>query len=139
MDEGLIKELINEAQDQATKNFCCKHSNFTVGAVLLCENGHRYGGFNIENDGIQSICAERVAFVKALTSNEHNFKAITVVGKKLQDSYFRKTIPCGYCRQFMSEYVKSDFQIITYDEEQDKTYIYTLNELLPESFSFREE
>lgn len=139
MDEGIIKELIKEAQEQAHNNFCCKHSNFTVGAVLLCASGHRYGGFNVENDGIQSICAERVAFVKALTAQEHDFKCIAVVGKDLQATKFQKTLPCGYCRQFMSEYVKPDFKIITYDEEQETTNIYTIAELLPESFSFKEE
>ena len=39
-----------------------KSASYQVGAVLKCKNGNRYVGCNIENQGIQSICAERTAF-----------------------------------------------------------------------------
>ena len=99
----------NKAKEIANRNFCCGHSGFTVGAALLTSEGKVYKGFNVENDGIQSICAERVAFTKALSEDNHRFSCIVVVGKKLKDKNFKKTLPCGYCRQFMSEYVKEDF------------------------------
>lgn len=134
MKEEIINRLIEEAKKTANNNFCCKHSNFTVGAALLTEEGKLYTGFNVENDGIQSICAERVAFVKALSAMNKNFKCIVVVGKNMNDSNFKKTLPCGYCRQFMSEYTNKDFLIYTYDDEEQKLYTYKLEELLPESF-----
>ena len=43
-----------------------KYTNYTVGAVVKTKNGKRYTGCNIENMGVQSICAERVAFCKAI-------------------------------------------------------------------------
>lgn len=134
MNRELINKLIEEAQEIANRNFCCSHSGYTVGAALLTSEGKVYKGFNIENDGIQSICAERVAFSKALSEDNHKFSCIVVVGKKLVDKDFVKTLPCGYCRQFMSEYVGKDFMIFTYDSAEDKIYSYSIGELLPESF-----
>lgn len=135
MNKELINRLIEEAKEIASRNFCCNHSNFTVGAALLTNEGKIYKGFNIENDGIQSICAERVAFAKALSEDNQKFTCIAVVGKKLTAKEFKKTLPCGYCRQFMSEYVNSDFIIYTYDDQEQKLYTYKLSELLPESFN----
>ena len=127
--------MIAEAKEIASRNFCCKYSNFTVGAALLTKDNKLYKGFNIENDGIQSICAERVAFSKALSENKKDFKCIAIVGKMLDNDFFEKTLPCGYCRQFIKEYVDKDFIIYTYDEKNDELYSYTIEELLPESFN----
>lgn len=133
--EEVIKKLIEEAKDIAQKNNCCKHSNFTVGVALMDNEGNIYKGFNVENHGIQSICAERVTFCKAFTEGVKEFKCLAVVGKNLSDKEFQKTLPCGYCRQFMSEYVNEDFIIYTYDEKSNQIYSYTIKELLPESFN----
>ena len=137
MDKALINKLIEEAKEIANRNFCCGHSGFTVGAALLTSEGKVYKGFNVENDGIQSICAERVAFTKALSEDNHRFSCIVVVGKKLKDKNFKKTLPCGYCRQFMCEYVKEDFMIYTYDDEVQKIYTYNITDLLPETFNLK--
>ena len=135
MEREIIDQLINEAKDIANKNFCCKHSGYTVGVALLTEDGKVYKGFNVENDGIQSICAERVTFTKALTEGKKEFVCLAVVGKNINDQKFKKTLPCGYCRQFLSEYTNKDFMIYTYDDVENKLYSYRLEELLPESFS----
>ena len=135
MEKEIIMELIKLAKEIANRNFCCKHSNFTVGAALMTKDGKVYKGFNVENDGIQSICAERVAFTKALSEGNKDFVCVAVVGKPLNQNHFNKTLPCGYCRQFLSEYAKKDFIIYTYDDTEDKLYTYTLKDLLPESFS----
>lgn len=135
MSDEIIDKLLEEAMSIANANFCCKHSGYTVGAALLTKEGKVYKGFNVENDGIQSICAERVAFTKALSEGNKEFKGILVVGKPQKAQYFQKTIPCGYCRQFMKEYVTEDFLVYAYDEEKDEVYEYKITELLPESFS----
>lgn len=134
MDKKLMDKLVEEAKEIAERNYCCGHSGFTVGAALLTSTGKIYKGFNIENDGIQSICAERVAFAKALSEDHSRFSCIVVVGKKMKDKDFKKTLPCGYCRQFMREYVNEDFMIYTYDDKEQKLYTYNITELLPESF-----
>ncbi len=134
MNKDTINLLIKEAKEVANKNYCCKYSNYTVGAALLTKDGKVYKGFNIENDGIQSICAERVVFSKALSEMNKEFTCIVVVGKNIKDEKFIKTVPCGYCRQFMSEYTNKDFMIYTYDDNEDKLYSYSIQELLPENF-----
>lgn len=136
MSNQEIMFFINEAKKICLKNFCCNHSKFSVGAALLTKDKKIYTGFNIENDGIQSICAERSAFIKALTENNKEFVCIAIIGKPTDTRDFIKTVPCGYCRQFMNEYTNKDFMIYTYDELEDKIYKYTLEELLPNSFEY---
>ena len=123
--------LLNSAKLAADGNKCCSYSSFTVGAALLDKNGRIWNGINVENHGIQSICAERVAFCNAMAGGVEpsQFEAIAVAGRPLSSSEFIKTLPCGYCRQFMSEYAPADMPIITVDGE------YTVGGLLPESFS----
>ena len=135
MENEIVINLINKAKEAANKNFCCKHSKFTVGVALLDSNGKIFTGFNIENDGIQSICAERSTLCVALNEMSKDFKCMAVVGKNIDDYLFIKTLPCGYCRQFLSEYCNKDFIIYTFDDKEQKLYKYTLEELLPENFS----
>ena len=134
MSDTIINKLCNIAKNAAINNTCSKHSGYTVGAALLTYDNKVYKGMNIENDGIQSICAERTAFVKALSEGEKKFKAIFVVGKEIDSEKFVKTLPCGYCRQFMSEYAEDNFIIYTYDDLENKLYTYKLSDLLPNGF-----
>lgn len=126
-----ISDLLKAAADAADKNSCCRHSSFTVGAALLDREGGIRTGINIENHGIQSICAERVVLCNALSSGlgSEDFVALAVVGRNLSDTEFSKTLPCGYCRQFLSEYASPDMPVYTIGGE------YTVRGLLPESFS----
>lgn len=109
------------------------YSNFQVGAALRTKSGKIYLGSNIENHGIQGICAERTAFAKALSEGEREFDRITVVGSPKGEECTEKCMPCGYCRQFMSEFVNKDFKICVVDKENNVEE-YTIDELLPHSF-----
>ena len=117
---------------QTRHNACCKYSEFEVGAVLRTKSGKIYTGCNIENDGIQSICAERTAFVKALSEGEREFEGITVIGAEKGKEPTEECMPCGYCRQFMNEYTDKDFKIYVVDKD-NKIKKYTIEELLPEA------
>ena len=110
-----------ELAKNAMKNSHNPYSDFKVGAVLITKNGKKYIGCNVANHGIQSICAERVAFVKAISEGEKEFEKILVIGGKDQNS-LQECLPCGYCRQFISEFVESNFKIQTYDGENLKEY-----------------
>ena len=125
-----IEPLIEIAKE-ARKNAYTPYSNYKVGCALLAKSGKIYPGCNVENDGIMSICAERVAFTKAISEGEREFEAILVVGGKEKLIY---TTPCGYCRQFMSEFCKRDFPVFMCYEE-DKIEQKTLEELLPNNFN----
>ena len=110
------------------------YSHYTVGACLQTKNGNKYSGCNIENGGIQSICAERVAFAKAIAEGEKYFNRIVIMGGK-EGEDTEKTLPCGYCRQFMSEFVDDDFRI--YIVYENKVEEYSIDELLPHNFTIK--
>ena len=110
------------------------YSHFHVGSALLSKDGKVYGGCNIENSSYSPTnCAERTAFFKAVSEGVKDFDAIAVVGG--HDGIVKDFCPpCGVCRQVMREFCSKDFKIIL--AKTTKEYkVYTLEELLPESFS----
>ena len=127
----MIKEDVELAK-KAREFSHSPYSNFQVGAALRTKSGKVYMGCNIENHGIQGICAERTAFVKAISEGENEFESITVVGAKKGIEPTEECMPCGYCRQFMSEFVDENFKIYTVNENEIKEY--TMKQILPYSF-----
>lgn len=125
-----LSEDIQTAENMRIKSYS-PYSQFTVGCVLVCKDGKKYTGCNIENFGIQSICAERVAFSKAISEGETEFAYIVVAGGKKKKTR-EECLPCGYCRQFMREFVGNEFLIYSVDNEKIRRY--TMEELLPYSF-----
>lgn len=126
-------ENLVELAKKARENSYCPYSNFAVGAALLCKNGNIYTGCNIENIGVLSICAERVAFTKAISEGENEFECIVVVGGPT-DGNLVLTTPCGYCRQFMSEFVDKNFRIYAFYDTIDNIKSFSIEDLLPGSF-----
>lgn len=110
---------------------------YYVGSCLVTKSGKYYSGCNIENDGIQSICAERTAFVKALSEGEREFSYIVVVGGLKSSTVLDNCLPCGYCRQFMNQYVDNDFKIYACFGENDEIEEYSINDLLPHGFKLQ--
>lgn len=110
------------------------YSGYRVGAALMCADGTVYTGCNIENAAYSpSVCAERVAFFKAVSDGRHDFIKIAVAGGK--DGIVNGVFPpCGVCRQVMREFCGNDFEILLVKSQTEfqKTI---LSELLPLSFS----
>lgn len=132
LEESSKKMLVDKAM-RARENAYSPYSDFCVGAALLCSDGEIFTGVNIENSSYgATVCAERSAFAAAISSGKHEFTAIAVVGAKKGDVSHEICTPCGICRQFMSEFCTSDFQILMYDGQAVVSR--TLGELLPEAF-----
>ncbi len=95
----MSRELI--ARASAAREFAlAPYSGFKVGAALLARSGKVYAGCNIENASYGlTVCAERVALLKALSEGETEFDAIAVVTDAAT-----LTPSCGSCRQLMWEY-----------------------------------
>ncbi len=135
MDEELIQTLIINAFEARTRSYC-RYSGYAVGAALLTSDGKIYRGCNVENSSYgATICAERCAALKAVSEGSNEFKAIAIVGgmkaaQELKDYAY----PCGVCRQFLFEFGTPDMTVIVARSIDDKK-IFTLGELLPESFS----
>ncbi|KAF2880604.1 hypothetical protein ILUMI_25568 [Ignelater luminosus] len=121
------QELLKEAV-QARERAYAPYSKFKVGACLLCEDGSKFKGCNVENSASGAICAERTAYVKAVSEGNLKFKAIAVTA--YQEKYI--TTPCGACRQFMSEFGN----VIVYMTKPDlkEVFVSTLDELMPYQF-----
>lgn len=111
------------------------YSKYKVGVALVCKNGKVYTGCNIENHGIMSICAERVAFVKAISEGEKEFSSMIVCGG-VDVNNLDDCLPCGYCRQFISEFVDENFIIYAVTSE-NKVLSYKIKDLLPNSFKIQ--
>ncbi|MBQ7106749.1 MAG: cytidine deaminase [Clostridia bacterium] len=127
-----VKKLIDAAKC-AQENAYSPYSNFCVGAALLCGDGKIYTGCNIENSSYSAtVCAERTAFFKAISEGQKDFTAIAVIG-----SDDKICMPCGVCRQVISEFCGADFKIICANKTGEYKE-YTLGKLLPFSFTLGE-
>ena len=124
--------LMNQACEARKKSYS-PYSHFCVGAALLCKNGKVYTGCNIENAAYTPTnCAERTAIFKAVSEGEREFEAIAIIGGKAgEDGGF--CAPCGVCRQVIAEFCDKDFKIVL--GTADNVKVYTLDELLPFSFT----
>jgi cytidine deaminase len=93
-------DLLIAAAKRARDNAHAPYSNFRVGAALRATSGRMFGGCNVENAtyGL-TVCAERVAILKAISEGERGFDAIAVVTDT--DAL---TPPCGACRQLIWEF-----------------------------------
>lgn len=133
MQNKLIEQAI-----KASENAYAPYSNFYVGASLLCESGKIYTGCNVENVSYGgSICAERVAFCKAISEGERNFSTLTIYCNNKNKAEQNYAYPCGICRQFMSEF-NQDIKVILCKNNNGKieSKQTTLSELLPNAFNF---
>lgn len=122
-DEMLYREAV-----KAFSNSYSPYSNFRVGAAILTYSGEIFTGANIENASYGgTICAERVAAVKAISEGYRDFRKIAIAAEK------GEAPPCGICRQFLYEF-GADITVIFGETETDLKR-YSLRELLPEGFN----
>ena len=112
------RELISQAQE-AMKFAYVPYSRFPVGAAIECSDGTVITGCNVENAALGStICAERTAVVKAISSGHRDFIRIAICS-----SVMDYCVPCGACRQVLSEFapkmevlcVRSDGRYVSYN------------------------
>src|SRR5258707_3583940 len=91
------KQRLIAAAQQARQYAYAPYSEYLVGAALLAPTGEIYTGCNVENAAYPStICAERVALVKAVSEGIRAFNAVAVVTSN-------GGFPCGSCRRMLLE------------------------------------
>ena len=128
MKETLLKKAL-----EVLPNAYAPYSDFFVAAALQCADGSIFTGVNVENAAYgDTLCAERSAFMAAISAGKRDFVRILVIGGK-HGNIAQFSPPCGSCRQVMSEFCKPDFEIILYDGKHFQTN--TLSELLPRNFT----
>lgn len=94
-----LASLVGAARD-ARLRAIAPYSHFLVGAALLTSDGLIITGCNVENASYGlTMCAERVALLKALSDGHRSFAMCVVVADTSSP-----TPPCGPCRQLLWEY-----------------------------------
>ncbi|MBS1517474.1 MAG: cytidine deaminase [Bacteroidetes bacterium] len=121
------KKLI-ELSIKARKFSYSPYSEFSVGAALLTKDNKIFTGTNIECASYSlSICAERVAYSKAVSEGYKKFKAVAISSSA--DDF---TFPCGACRQFMAEFgIETDILLV---KSKSMVKSFKLSDLLPGVF-----
>lgn len=106
-------------------------SRFKVGAALEAADGTVATGCNIENASFGlTMCAERVALLKALSEGHRAFTRIAIVAHT--DA---PTPPCGACRQLLWEF-GGDLEVILANARREIGR-WRLKDLLPLPFDAR--
>jgi cytidine deaminase len=119
------------AARSARQQAIAPYSRFEVGAALLTTSGEIVTGCNIENASFGlTMCAERVALLKALSEGHRSFALLAVVADTSAP-----TPPCGACRQLLWEYC-GDIPILLSSLQADRV-VHRLATLLPYPFDRR--
>lgn len=128
--KDIFQELIDKAKEERLKAYA-PYSKFKVGSAVLTENNTIFTGCNIENASLGlSICAERVAIFKAISSGYKSIKAIAIICDTEEPCS-----PCGACRQVMVEF-SPEMEVVMVNH-QNKIKITKAKELLPGFFKGR--
>ena len=124
---GARDELIRAAREARERAYV-PYSGFRVGAAVMGRSGRVFTGCNVENASYgATICAERTAFVKAVSEGERQFDHVVVYSSVPQP-----VSPCGICRQFMSEFGLDTPVTMVGDSGASVTM--TVRDLLPNAF-----
>jgi len=124
--EVIIDKLFSSAMT-ARKKAYSPYSKFMVGASVMTGNQKIYNGCNIENSSFgATICAERVAIFKAISEEGYTkIKYLMLVADT--------PIPCGICRQVLSNFCEDDMPIIATNGKGD-IEIFQFRDILPMPF-----
>ena len=124
MDIKKLRALAIEASQKAYSPY----SQAKVGCALETSDGSIYSGCNVENASYGgTVCAERVAILKAVSEQKMKIKKIYVYTKEGWP-------PCAICRQTMSEFADHNLEVIMGDEQGKETTM-KFTDLLPLSFT----
>lgn len=130
------RNLVLKALEMVGKAYA-PYSHFQVGAAVRAASGAIYGGANVENASYgAAVCAERNAIAAAVNAGERRLTAIAVAGGR-DGAVTDFCPPCGICRQVMREFADPKAFKVIFAKSAADVRIFTLDELLPESFGRR--
>src|SRR5579875_832681 len=125
------QQQLRDLARAAAHNSYSPYSHFRVGAALLLEDGSIVTGCNVENCSYRlTSCAEQAAIARAVSEHGPSIRLRAVAVANLNQS---ASMPCGACRQTLSEFGDDDV-LILYPGENNTAESTTLGELLPHAF-----
>jgi cytidine deaminase len=123
-----IEKLVELAR-VARQNAYAPYSKFKVGAAVESRDGRIFTGANIENSSFGlTLCAERVALVKAVSEGAQEITHIALIA----DTH-GPIPPCGACRQVMLELCSPE-AVVVMANLRGQLDTRTLRELAPVPF-----
>ncbi len=123
-------KLIFNKLMELKENAYVPYSDFYVAAIVK-SNDKYYYGVNIENSSYPvTLCAERSAIAAAISSGNRSIDEVYLLTKSNGFG-----MPCGMCRQFMSDFMKDDNQKIYVFNKFGQYKIYTIGEILKNRFT----
>ena len=124
-------DTLIRAARRARRLALAPYSRFKVGAALETSDGTIVTGCNVENAtyGL-TVCAERVALLKALSEGHRRFRRLAVVAATAEPAP-----PCGACRQLLWEYA-GDIEVLLASLRRETARLH-LADLLPLPFDRR--
>lgn len=134
-NRGVDSKTIIKLKEKATEaksNAYVGQSNFPIGVAILMKNGDIITGFNIETSSYSlTICGERVAMSSALSQGykPQEIDKILIIG-----DVDAPISPCGACREFMSDFINDNVDIILCGKN-DSIIITSIGKLLPHRFT----
>ena len=129
------KNLLQEAK-VVSENSYSPYSVFPVGACVLYESGKTYKGCNVENSSFGlTLCAERSAIANAIAQGEKTkIKAIAIYSPRQS-----MCVPCGACRQWLSEFCISDEETeIILEDDNKEPKVLKLRDIFPYDFKIKD-
>ena len=125
------KQRLRELAAQAAAHSYSPYSRFRVGSALLLTDGAIVTGCNVENCSYRlTSCAEQAAIARAVSERGPAIRLTAVAVANLNGA---ASMPCGACRQTLSEF-GDDATLILYPGEGGEPKETTLGELLPHAF-----
>lgn len=131
-DEAATSGALVQMAVKAAKQSYSPYSRFPVGAALVSRAGKVFTGCNVENASYGlTLCAERVAIVKAVSDGRRTFTALAVAGGR-----GRAARPCGACLQVLAEFCGPEFPVYLASlDKASRIERFSLRELLPQTFT----
>lgn len=117
-------DQLREAAGAAMERAYAPYSGYRVGAAALAEDGRVVAGCNVENAGYGvTLCAEcGLVSQLHLTGGGKLTHFVCVNGER------EVIMPCGRCRQLLSENGRLDLQLLTPEG------LRSIDEVLPQAF-----
>ena len=126
-----VQKLLIRSAESVHKKAYAPYSGFKVGAAVLTESDAVYTGCNVENGSYGlSVCAERNAIAAAIADGHRQIRAVAIY-TPTNDA----TVPCGACRQVLSEF-NPDMNLLLVNKNLQVKHMH-LTDLMPKPFEFK--
>lgn len=113
---------------EATKNSYSPYSNYPVGAAAIVDDGRVISGANVENASYGlTLCAECSMIGELFSTGGGKLVAFSCV-----DAQGVVIMPCGRCRQLLSEHAAAGMMLETVSG------IKSIEEVIPDAFGPRD-